>query len=229
MPVAWLVTQLPANSPFLLGQGEGFCWNGSVRQVAWSVASERLELGRLAWKWLPGELLNGRLGFNIELGQAETRLKGILFLGRDGKHLQKVQGKLDAAILGYVSRPLSLLQPQGTLELDIPDLHLTPQRIHGEARLDWQARSSLIAAPLGDYRAELRANPDGRGAHFTMHTMQGALTINGAGDYTPGKGAEGNLTLTPPQDERRRLYTPVLGLLGQADASGAWRLNLGTH
>ena len=230
MPAAWLLARLPADSPMQLRQASGSPWHGAVRQVTWRVGNDRLELGSLVWAWVPGELLRGRLGLAFELGQAPNKLKGVLLIGRDGQHLKTVQGRLDAAILGFAFRPLSLLQPQGRLTLAIPDLHLGKQRIHGEARVDWrEARSALIAAPLGDYHAELRADPDGRRARFTVHTLQGALAINGAGDYSPGKGGDGKLFLHPPQDERGKRYTPILDLFGRPDANGTWVLNLASH
>ena len=230
MPAAWLIARLPADGALQLGQSSGTPWQGTVRQVAWRVDNERLELGGLAWNWIPGELLHGRLGFNFELGKVPGKLKGIFLVGRDGRHVKAVQGRLDAAVLGFAARPLSLLQPQGSLALDIPDLHWAEKRILGEARVDWQgARSGLVAAPLGDYRFELRAEPDGRSARVTLHTLQGALAMSGEGEYSPGKGFAGKLFLQPPQDERRRLYTPALDLLGRPDASGAWVLNLATH
>lgn len=227
MPAAWLVARLPADSPLQLRQASGLIWRGEVRQVVWQVADDRLELGALAWNWLPGELLNGRLGVKFELAQAPNKLTGSVLLARDGLRLKSVQGGLDAAILGFASRPLSLLQPQGRLALDIADLHLSATRIHGEGRIDWQAaRSALIAAPLGDYRAVLRAAPDGRQARVSVSTPQGALAINGEGDYFPGKGLAGRLQLHPPRDESRQHYTPILSLLGQPDATGTWLLNL---
>jgi len=230
MPATWLVARLPAESGIQLIQASGSPWHGAARQVIWRKGSDYIELGGLTWNWIPGELLHARLGLTFELGQTPAKLKGIFLLARDGLHLTRVQGRLDAAILGFASRPLSVLQPQGSLVLDIPDLHLGEKRIHGEARIDWQgARSALIAAPLGDYRAELRAYPDGRRAHVTLRTLQGALAMNVEGGYIPGKGIQGTLSLHPPQDERRTLYTPILSLLGQPDATGSWLLNLNSR
>ena len=229
MPVAWLITWIPQDSPVQLRQASGSPWNGSIRQVTWSIDTDRLELGSLSWRWIPSELLQGRLGLNIQLVNKERKLSGIVHLADQSLQLKNIQGELDAAILGFVSRPLSLLQPQGSLLLDIPALSLKQKRIHGEARIDWQnARSSQIAAPLGNYRAALNANPDGRSARLNINTLNGALAINGEGEFSPAKGVSGSLRLTPPQTENRQLYIPFLSLLGRPDANGTWVLSLNT-
>lgn len=227
MPLAWLIAQIPDDSPVQLRQASGSPWNGEVGQVTWKVDNDRLELGNLAWRWIPGELLHGRIGLNIALTHQGHKLTGTVLLANEGLQLKNLQGSLDAAILGFASRPLSLLQPQGSLSLDIPALSLKQKRIHGEARVDWQnARSGQIAAPLGDYRAALNANPDGRSARLNVHTLRGALAMNGEGEFSPAKGISGSLRLTPPQDESRNRYTPFLSLLGRPDASGTWVLSL---
>ena len=225
MPAVWLAARLPADNPLHLYQVEGNLWRGSVGRVTWNSGMDTLDLGRLRWTLQPGELLQGGLGLAFELGQASRMLKGSLRYGRDGLRLRDVRGELDAPVLGFATRALSLLQPQGKLVLDIANLHLSGNRIHGEAKADWRgARSNLVAAPLGDYSATLRAEPDGRRARFTVQTLQGALAINGDGDYVPGKGVQGRLTLVPPQDDHRSLYAPVLNMVGRADATGAWVL-----
>lgn len=230
MPAVWLTSRLPQESAFQVRQVEGNLWQGTAAHITWHAGIESLDLGRLRWALQPGEFLNGRVGLAFELGQAPKLLKGVLLLGRDGHNLKAVQGHLDAAVLGFAARSLSLLQAQGSLIVDIPDFHLGENRIHGEVRADWRgARSKLISAPLGDYHVELRADPDGRRARITVHTLQGALTMNGDGDYYPGKGVKGRLILLPPQDERRNLYSPVLNMLGMSDASGAWVLNFDSH
>lgn len=227
MPAVWLVGRMPETSVIKLSGVGGNLWQGTANQVTWRAGVDSLDLGRLRWTLQPGELLGGGIGLAFELGQAPKLLKGTLRMGGDGITLKTVQGQLDAPVLGFASRALSLLQPQGGLALDIASLHLDGHRIHGEAKADWLgARSSLVAAPLGDYRAELRAEPDGRRARITVQTLQGALAMSGDGDYSPGKGVTGRLVLHPPQDERRGLYAPVLNMLGMPDASGAWVLNL---
>jgi hypothetical protein len=230
MPAVWLAGRLPADSPVQLRQIEGNLWQGAAGHVVWHASIDSLDLGPLRWTLQPIELFRGGLGIAFELGLAAEPLKGQLSYGGDGIHLRAVQGAIDAPVLGFASRALSLLQPQGKLVLDIAELHLSGNRIHGAAQADWRdARSGLVAAPLGDYRAELRADPDGRRARITVQTQQGAVAISGNGDYHPGKGLSGRLVLLPPQDERRERYTPVLNMLGRPDASGAWVLNLDTR
>lgn len=227
MPAVWLAGRLPETSVIKLNGVDGNLWQGAAGQVTWRAGTDSIELGRLRWTLQPGELLGGGIGLAFELGQTPKLLKGTLRLGGDGITLKSVQGQLDAPVLGFASRALSLLQPQGSLALDIASMRLDGNRIFGEAKADWLgARSGLIAAPLGDYRAELRADPDGRRARITVQTQQGAVGISGNGDYHPGKGLTGRLVLLPPQDERRGLYAPVLNMLGRPDASGAWVLNL---
>ena len=235
MPAAWLAARIPADSPLQLGQVSGSPWRGSASRITWQMENApdkesdkgRLQLGSLTWNWKPGEIWHGRLGFDFELGQGDGKLTGSLLLGRNGHSLKNVRGGLDAAVLGLASRPFGLLEPRGRLVLDIDDLYLGRKRIHGGARVDWQgARSGLIEAPLGNYHMQMNASPDGRRARITVQTLQGELAINGDGEYLPGKGLQGSLRLTPPQDERGKRYSSILSLLGRPDAGGTWLLAL---
>ncbi len=228
MPAAWLAARIPADSPLQLRQVSGTPWQGTVREVVWQADKQRLRLGGLAWSWKPGEILHGRLGFTFELGRDADPLKGVLLLGRVGHSLKNVRGGLDAAVLGLASQPFGLLEPQGRLAIEIDDLYLGSKRVHGGARVDWQhARSGLIDAQLGDYRVDMKAGSDGRVARITVHTLQGELGISGDGEFQPGKGLQGALRLTPPQDEtRKKRYSSILSLLGRPDAGGTWTLAL---
>jgi hypothetical protein len=226
-PLAWLVTRLPKEGDWQLSQASGSPLNGAVGQISWRSNNIPHELGALSWTWIPGELLNGRLGFSFVFSQEANKLKGVLLLGTSGNYLKAVQGRVDANLLSLTSRLMVPIQPQGSLALDIPELHLSSSRIHGEARVDWLgARSALVAAPLGDYSAALRAEPDGRSARITLRTLQGALAANGEATFTPGKGASGKFFLQPPHDDRSKLYSPILYLFGRPDASGTWALTV---
>jgi hypothetical protein len=230
MPAAWLIARLPASSPVQMGQASGTPWRGEVEHLRWQVEGERIELGRLSWRWLPTEILNGRIGIQFQLVQAANQLNGIVLLGRKGHALKQVQGQVDAALLGYVSRPFGLLQPQGSLVLDIADLFVSAKRLHGAAQIDWNdARSSMVAAPMGNYRASLRSDPDGRRARIEVTTLQGPLALNGQAEYLPGKNAQGSLRLTPPQGEAGAVFKPLLGLLGRPNPEGSWLLNFNTN
>lgn len=225
MPLAWLLGRLPDNLPVQFGQASGTLWHGAVDDLVWRVDADRIRLGRLSWQWLPAELLHGRLGLKFELAQAPHRLGGSLSLGQNNVRLRNVQGQVDAALLGFVSRPFGLLQPQGRLAVEIADLVVAAKRLHGDARIDWQAaRSGMVTETLGDYRALLRSDPDGRRAHIDVQTVNGPLAITGNGEYLPGKELVGNLRLTPPPGDAAAPFRPALGLLGRPNAEGAWLL-----
>lgn len=230
MPVAWLIARLPADVPVQLRQASGTPWQGAVRQVIWQADVDRIDVGSFAWRWRPGELLNGRVGFNFELKKSANQLSGVVLLARNSLALNNVRGQVDAALLGFASRPLGLLQPQGTLGLDVADLFLTRKRIHGAVRLDWRnARSGMVAAPLGDYRAELKSAPDGRRARVDVLTLQGPLAMTGHAEYLPGQVPQGTLRLTPPLDASGKVYRPLLDILGRPNAGGTWVLFFNPH
>lgn len=226
MPVAWLIARMPTDSPVLLLQASGSPWNGQVARVIWRVDAERIDLGALNWNWLPGELLGGRIGIHFGLQREADVLGGIVLLEQNGWTLKNLRGPIDASLLGFASRAFGLLQPQGRLIVDIPSLYHTSRRIHGTARIDWLgARSGLVDAPLGDYSAQLNSDPDGRRAHYEMRTLQGGLSIDGAGEYFPGKIPQGTLRLKPPADEGGQVYRPLLNILGRPNAGGEWLLS----
>jgi len=227
MPAAWLIARIPEDSPVHLLQASGGPMRGEVARVVWQVDAERIDLGALAWRWLPGELLGGRIGFRFELGRESNSLGGIVLLEQNGWTLKNLQGPIDARILGFASRAFGLLQPQGSLMLDIVSLHHSARRIHGTARVDWLgARSGLVDAALGDYSAQLNSDPDGRRAHFEIRTLQAGLSMDGAGEYFPGKNPQGTLRLRPPAGEGGNVYRPLLNILGRPNAGGEWVLSM---
>lgn len=226
MPLAWLLARLPDTLPVQFGRASGTLWQGAVNDLVWRVNADHIRLGNLSWQWLPAELLHGRVGLDFVLNQAPHRLGGSLSLGRNNLRLRNVQGQIDAALLGFASPPFGLLQPQGSLKLDVTDLVISLKRMHGDARVDWQAaRSGMVTVTLGDYRALLRSEPDGRRALFDVQTVNGPLTITGNGEYLPGKALLGNLRLMPPPGDAGAPFRPALSLLGRPNAEGAWLLN----
>lgn len=225
MPAAWLARQLPVNSPLQLQRVVGHLWRGEAGQVVWRRAADNLVLGPLRWDLQLGASLTGGPTYSFQLGHAPQPLTGQLRYAGDGLHLRDVRGQIDAAVLGMTSRALGLLQPEGRLALDIAELQLSDKLLQGEAQVDWlSARSRLVGVPLGDYRVLLRAQPDGRAAQVSMQTLRGDLAMNGQGEWRPGKGLQGSLTLLPPSDARRGRYTTLLNMLGKPNAAGAWVL-----
>jgi hypothetical protein len=226
MPAAWLIARIPEDSPVRLQQASGGPWSGKVASVVWRVDAESIELGALNWRWLPGELLGGRIGFQLDLGREANSLGGIVLLEKNGWSVKNLRGPIDARVLGFASRAFGLLQPQGSLMLDIASLHHSTRRIHGAASVDWLgARSGLVAAPLGDYSVQLNSDPDGRRAHFEIRTLQAGLSMDGAGEYFPGKSPQGMLRLKPPAGEGGNVYRPLLNILGRPNAGGEWVLS----
>jgi hypothetical protein len=51
------------------------------------------------------------------------------------------------------------------------------------------------------------------------------LSIDGAGEYFPGKIPQGTLRLKPPAGEGGQVYRPLLNILGRPNAGGEWLLS----
>jgi hypothetical protein len=84
------------------------------------------------------------------------------------------------------------------------------------------ARSALIAQPLGNYRLSARAASQGA---WSLHlsTEQGPLRASGQGRWHPQQGLFIDVTLQPPGSRGER-YAPALDLIARRQADGSYRL-----
>lgn len=195
-PATWLARAVASASGerVLLADARGSIWNGSAVPVLSGGPESRdaaLLPGRLQWSmglraWgfelhlrqeccIAGEVV---LQIRPGLGNVEARLLP------GGASL----GEWPAALLTGLGAPWNTLQPGGSLRLTSPGLTVEVARgrwrISGQADLELHNLSSRLSTleRLGSYRLHLDGSTPT--PTLTLSTVEGALLLNGSGQWT---------------------------------------------
>ncbi|MCS6785852.1 MAG: type II secretion system protein N [Thiobacillaceae bacterium] len=202
---------------------EGGLWRGAIGRLQWSQPAAATPLGRLEWRWQPQALLRARLAWSVRLKAPGWGLSAHLGRSPSGLSVEGLRGEAPAWLLGRLLPALSLVHPEGTLRLQADSLRLAQTQGEGQLSIDWlQARSALVRAPLGSYRLQAQARPEG-GVRLVLTTLHGPLQAQGEGLWRWGGGFEFQATLQPPAAQALD-YAPALRLLARPDAGGVYRL-----
>lgn len=133
------------------------------------------------------------------------------------------QSQWPAALLSGLGTPWNTLQLQGQLALHTPGLALqlgpTGLRSQGSATLDVREAASRLSTlrPMGSYRLQWLGAPapgqGGDGATLTLTTQDGALQLQGQGQWVAGRlRFEGMAEASPGREEA---LANLLNLLGR--------------
>jgi general secretion pathway protein N len=203
-PAAWLASAVSGASAgyFILSDARGSVWSGSAVLVLTGGEGSRDASalpGRLHWNvGLDGAAVGVRLRHACCLA-GEQRLRIVPGLGRMRVELLPAGsggplGQWPAAWLSGLGTPWNTLQLSGALQLSTPGIVLESASgrwtFSGRADLELQSLASRISTLdiLGSYRLTLAG--DGarqEGTSVLLTTTQGALQLNGNGQFAAGK------------------------------------------
>lgn len=206
-PASWLADSVAgaSNGRLLLAEAEGSLWRGSALPVLTGGPGSRdaaVLPSRLDWSLSP---FFG--GLRLRLSQACCIEPGLEIEWRPGWNGMSIVVKPGAAGVGHwpaawlegLGAPWNTLRPGGQLRLATQGLTLESRggvwQVHGRADLDWLQASSRLSTldALGSYRIGLTGTPAGAtdGASgaaarpaITLRTLDGALQLNGNGQWT---------------------------------------------
>ena len=194
----------------------GTLWQGRIQRL--DVAGRRLR--ELHWRWLPGELLLGRLGVALEARVGEGYVRTELLRGLDGDLLlRNVDGRLDMPHLLRLVR-VPGLKLEGELLLHLERLLLDDGRpVAAQGRVAWLQAASLFPQrlALGDLQAVLSETEQGLRAQLGDAgdgplALNGELLLDDAGRY--------ELELQLAARQRNSALARALRMLGRPDAKG---------
>ncbi len=231
LPAAWLAWAMERHGGgrLLAAGATGTLWHGELRGLVWRDGDNAAQLGRLSWRLRPAELARGRLGFEIALG-GPTRdgggdgLAGRLGIGFGGIHVERLSGRLPAALIGHFDQAIALLRPGGEVELDVRDFAFGRAGVAGAVEARWlDARSPLVNGRMGDYQLRVTATADGQGAVFALSTQRGPVHLAGHGDWQPGRPGNFTALFRLPDTPD---YAQVRNLLGPRGADGMHTLRM---
>ncbi len=240
--VAWALTGLLAYGVFLVALlPAGLVWDQagqrgllpdglSARAVTgtlWSGSAARLRLPgavtaeRVTWRFRPGALLGGRMGWTVSADLADGHLQGSMAAGIGGIRVTDTRADLSAAaaVSPHMVLPVVI---EGRLLLDLRQLVFDRDGRVREAEgvLGWLEAGAGIPEPvaLGDLRADLQATGEG-GLRLLIGDQGGPLVARGRVDVMPGGQyrIEGEAGSREGADPR---LVQALRMLGTPDPDG---------
>lgn len=202
-PAAWLAGAVASasNGRLLLAEAEGSIWRGSALAVLTGGPGSKdatVLPSRLDWSLSPTfyglrlKLAQGcciEPGLELEWRPGWSRTTVVVKPGAAGGGV----GHWPAAWLEGLGAPWNTLRPGGQLRLATQGLSLESRggqwQVQGRADLDWLQASSRLSTldALGSYRIGMTgaAGADGAAAKpaITLSTLEGALQLNGSGQW----------------------------------------------
>ena len=206
-----------------LANCQGTIWHGSATPVLHSGKHAGIPLHTLSWQIRPFALLRGQLNALFRWDESATPME--LTLSRQSVRLSPVLLPLPAAILGELSPYLRPAQLGGNLLIESPQLTYSDKHLQGNASTRWSDASSAMSAvhPLGDYQIDIVAKQASLVAVLT--TLNGALLLEGQGDWSPAKKFHFNGTAHAAPTSQIMLGE-LLNNLGPEVAPGIYRISL---
>lgn len=200
-PASWLAGAVADATAgrLILAEAEGSLWQGSALPVLTGGPGSKdaaLLPSRLDWSVSPfwgGLRLKLAQGCCIEPGLELEIRPGWNRLAVTVKPSAGGVGHWPAAWLEGLGAPWNTLRPGGQLRMASQGLTLLQQggswQVSGRADLDWLQASSRLSTleALGSYRIGVAGSPGAEGGPpaITLRTLDGALQLNGNGQWTP--------------------------------------------
>jgi general secretion pathway protein N len=192
-PAVWLAQVLEKQTAgrLTLGDPQGTLWSGSGfigGAPAAKAAVTPLLPGRFVWHLSP-LVLFGRVEMRLENPEA---MGNPISISGSWDQWQVTSGSvlLPAERLVGLGAPLNTIVPSGQMRLSWGSLDVLRlgQRIdlHGKTTLALSDMGSVISAvkPLGSYQVDIQWQ--GQQAQLSLHTVKGALLLNGKGSLQDG-------------------------------------------
>lgn len=226
-PAAWVADAAAAWTPLRLVAPEGTVWQGSasVALTGDAAAAPILLPGRLHWRVSPEWSAAWPLSLQLAHPAADQGVR--LGIGPAGGSVADGRLRLPAAWLEAWGTPFNTVRPGGELHLSWTGLGWSGSTLAGRATVDWRSARSVLApgAVLGDYRLELEARGDA--AEARVHTLAGALVLEGTARLRQSVLAfSGEAAVAPEARERLGVLLGVLGTRNGDKVTMRWELKL---
>lgn len=208
----------------------GSVWNGQADLLLsggdGSRSQTTLPKG-LSWRMRP-RIVAGGPGLSVDLQAPCCTPRGLGMLVRPrwgGVELQlaSTRSQWPAELLTGLGTPWNTLRIEGQLALQTEDLQLQ----WAEGRLNMKGALAVEALnvasrlstlrPLGSYRLQLEALPDGHSASLALQTLQGDLQMQGEGQWVGGRlRFQGEASAAPG---RELTLANLLNIIGRRDGT----------
>jgi len=206
-----------------IAEAHGTLWSGAG-QLEIRDANRRTGISQgVTWRFLPEDLLRGRLAWTIEQGASRGPIT--VAVSSAGIELANVDIQLPAAVLGLAVPRLAPLKLRGDLHIRANRVGVDGNHPRGDATLQWRSAGSPLTPvePLGDY--ELRLEEEGAGVRMSLRTLQGPLQLDGSGNWTNGHAPRLQATARIPAELEPQL-APLLRMFSVERGKGLFELRL---
>ncbi len=186
-----------------LAEPHGSVWSGAGRI---QLLDKNRQFGiakEIAWRWLAGELIVGRLAWEIGLDGSTRRFR--IAASRARIDVTDADIRVPAAVLAMVEPQLAALGLGGEFDIHIADLMMTKASVQATALIVWRAATSAHTkvSPLGDY--ELRIEHAGLASSARLRTLAGPLQLDGSGEWAQSGRPSFYATAHVPPQQRDQL------------------------
>lgn len=220
-----LTLQRVSNGRLSLSNSQGTIWHGSATPTLHTGKESTIALHTLHWNIKPQALLLGQLKADMGWENLESTTPMELTLDRKSVSLTNIFLPIPAEVIGELSPYLKPAQFSGNLTIDSPQLIYTGRQLTGNATARWNQAGSAISAvhPLGDYQIDIVAAQNSLRAVLT--TRNGALLLNGQGNWSPAQGFHFNGTAQATATAQTTL-DELLHHLGPEASPGVFNISL---
>jgi general secretion pathway protein N len=226
VPARFVAAQIEsrANGAVHMHEAHGTLWQGAAG-VDVAIAGGRIALDNVAWRFLPAQLLQGRVAFAVDA--RSPALSGRGTIGRDVSSWHAAgEAAGDAAVASSVFPLLATWRPEGRVTRRSNGLTWDEREARGTAQAEWRGAAVALSQvrPLGTYRVTFDAS--GANGKLALATLDGPLRVSGSGEVVfPGRFTfNGEARAQGPAASS---LDPLLALLGPRRPDGArtlaWR------
>ncbi|WP_372659311.1 type II secretion system protein N [Hydrogenophaga sp.] len=227
-PARWLAQAIDAatEGQLQLVNARGTVWHGQADVLFTGGQGSRTQTALpqgLQWalspRWASGQ---PALGVQLLAPCCTTQPFDLLLLpglGQMELRVAALESAWPAELLSGLGTPWNTLRIEGRLALQTPgfNLHWNQGRaqLQGTLVLDALDIASRVSTlrPLGSYRLDLQAAPDGHTANLALSTLRGDLQLQGSGQWVGGRlRFQGEAVATP---EREPALSNLLNILGR--------------
>lgn len=205
----------------------GTLWRGTANALI-AAPGGPLALERIEWRFRPLRLAMGRVAFDVSAASPGLEARSEIARSLSAWEARNLEARGNAATLATAFPWIAGWRPEGTMLVSSPSFSWDDRSARGEVRAEWRGVALALSdvRPLGDYRAELRA--DGGPAKVTLSTLDGPLRLSGIGSVSP-RGRFEFSGDARAQGANARSLDPLLDLLGPRRADGSraleWKVN----
>lgn len=198
---------------------EGTLWSGSLHATL-DAPGGAVAIDRLAWRLVPGRILEGRVAFDVQVESRDVSGHAELARSWSQWEARNAAARAEARLLPAIFPLAAAWRPEGAASVDAREVKWTEREMRGAIAIEWRDAAVALTdvRPLGTYRVAIDGN--GEAARLALTTVRGPLRVTGRGEarypasvtFTGEARAEGEASAT---------LEPLLNLMGPKRPDGA--------